>query len=74
MLIKYDESELEAAILNAVFGYIESPYDAQMVQSALGDTGFGDGEELSAYQTQRTEYHQDKRLNLQTGARITLIP
>jgi capsid protein len=36
MLIKYDESELEAAILNAIFGaYIESPYDAQMVSSAL---------------------------------------
>lgn len=73
MLIKYDESELEAAILNAIFGaYIESPYDAQMVSSALGDTGggFGDGEELSAYQTQRTEYYQDKRLNLQNGARI----
>ncbi len=49
---------------------LKSPYDAQMVQSALGDTGFGDGEELSAYQTQRTEYYQDKRLNLQTGARI----
>lgn len=72
MLIKYDESELEAAILNAIFGaYIESPYDAQMVSSALGDAaGFGDGEELSAYQTQRTEYYQDKRLNLQNGARI----
>ncbi|HHR5701175.1 TPA: phage portal protein [Klebsiella michiganensis] len=71
MLIKYDESELEAAILNAIFGaYVESPYDAQMVSSALGDTGFGDGNELSAYQTQRTEYYQDKRLNLQNGARI----
>ncbi|MDI3221433.1 phage portal protein [Klebsiella michiganensis] len=70
MLIKYDESELEAAILNAIFGaYVESPYDAQMVSSALGDTGFG-GDELSAYQTQRTEYYQDKRLNLQNGARI----
>lgn len=71
MLIKYDESELEAAILNAIFGaYVESPYDAQMVSSALGDTGFGNGDELSAYQTQRTEYYQDKRLNLQNGARI----
>ncbi|STZ12045.1 phage portal protein [Morganella morganii] len=74
MLIKYDESELEAAILNAIFGaYIESPYDAQMVASALGDTmdaGFNDGAELSAYQAQRTEYYQDNRLNLQNGARI----
>ncbi len=71
MLIKYDESELEAAVLNAIFGaYIESPYDSQMVSSALGDGGDLTGDELSAYQTQRTEYYQDKRLNLQNGARI----
>lgn len=37
MLIKYDQSELEAAILNAVFGaYITSPYDPQMVEAAMG--------------------------------------
>ncbi|QTL41011.1 phage portal protein [Xenorhabdus budapestensis] len=71
MLIKYDESELEAAILNAIFGaYIESPYDSQMVASALGDNGDFSGNELSAYQTQRVEYYEDKRLNLQNGARI----
>ncbi|WP_139838935.1 phage portal protein, partial [Xenorhabdus vietnamensis] len=71
MLIKYDQSELEAAILNAIFGaYIESPYDSQMVASALGDTGDISGDELSAYQTQRAEYYEDKRLNLQNGARI----
>ncbi|WP_145956690.1 phage portal protein, partial [Xenorhabdus budapestensis] len=71
MLIKYDESELEAAILNAIFGaYIESPYDSQMVASALGDNGDFSGNELSAYQTQRAEYYEDKRLNLQSGARI----
>lgn len=71
MLIKYDQSELEAAILNAIFGaYIESPYDSQMVASALGDTVDSSGDELSAYQTQRAEYYEDKRLNLQNGARI----
>jgi capsid protein len=38
MLVKYDESELEAAILNAIFAaYIESPYDPEMVQAALGE-------------------------------------
>src|SRR5260363_116602 len=37
MLIKYDSTELEAAIVNAIFGaYIESPYDPQLVEEALG--------------------------------------
>jgi capsid protein len=37
MLVKYDQSELEAAILNAIFAaYIESPYDSEMVQAAMG--------------------------------------
>jgi capsid protein len=39
MLVKYDQSELEAAILNAIFAaYIESPYDPEMVQAAMGKT------------------------------------
>lgn len=48
MLVKYDQSELEAAILNAIFAaYIESPYDPEMIQSALGEN-FEEG--LGAYQ------------------------
>lgn len=59
MLIKYDSSELEAAIINAIFAaYIKSPYDQQMVQEALQ----ADGTEmmaLGAYQDMRGEWHHD---------------
>ncbi|MCW0353953.1 phage portal protein [Pantoea ananatis] len=74
MLIKYDQSELEAAILNAVFGaYVTSPYDPEMVQSALGENY--DDTALGTYQDGRTEFHKDRRISLQNGVRLpTLYP
>ncbi|WGL97918.1 phage portal protein [Arsenophonus sp. aPb] len=72
MLIKYDQSELEAAILNAIFGaYIESPYDPQMVESALGENF--DDTQLGAYQGGRLEFHKDRRITLQNGARMPIM-
>ncbi|PXX49382.1 phage portal protein [Aquitalea magnusonii] len=70
MLVKYDSTELDAAIINAVFGaYIESPFDSEFVEQALGG-----GDELNAYQAGRNEFHGDRRLSL-AGARIpTLFP
>ncbi|SQC51328.1 phage portal protein, lambda family [Klebsiella pneumoniae] len=72
MLVKYDESELEAAILNAIFAaYIESPYDPEMVQAALGENF--DDTSLGAYQDGRIEFHKDRRLTLQNGARMPIM-
>jgi len=69
MLAKYDATELDAAILNAVFGaYIESPYDPAMVQDALD----GEGDEIGAYQDGRAEFHQDRKLTL-SGARLPIL-
>ncbi len=71
MLTRYDQSELEAAILNAVFGaYITSPYDDQMVEAALDSSG---ETPLGAYQDLRVEFHNDRRLSLQTGARMPIL-
>ncbi|WP_289992221.1 phage portal protein [Photorhabdus laumondii] len=71
MLIKYDQSELEAAILNAIFGaYIESPYDPALVEAALGES---EDENLGAYQQGRVEFHNDRRLSLQNGARLPIL-
>lgn len=57
MLIKYDSTELDAAIINAIFAaYIESPFDGEMVQEALDD-----GERLGAYQDMRREYHEERK-------------
>src|SRR3984957_1999039 len=54
MLIKYDGTELDAAIINSIFAaYVESPFDREMVQEALDD-----GDHLNAYQQQRTDFHR----------------
>jgi len=60
MLIKYDGTELDAAIVNAIFGaYVESPFDQEMVADALGG-----GEAGSAYQDMRSEFHGGNRVML----------
>lgn len=59
MLAQYDRVELQAAIVNAIFGaYIESPFDTEDVQAAMQD----DEGQLSTYQKLRNEFHQDSRL------------
>lgn len=68
MLIKYDEVELESSILNAVFGaYITSPYDPGLFADSLQT------DDVLAYQDMRTEYHDDKRISLQSGARMPIL-
>lgn len=53
MLAKYDSTELDAAIINAIFGaYVESPFDPEMVQDALGGN-----ERMSRYQQAQAEFH-----------------
>ena len=67
MLIKYDEVELEASILNAVFGaYVTSPYDPRLFEDGLRD-------DVLDYQDMRTDFHNDNRLSLQSGARIPIL-
>jgi lambda family phage portal protein len=68
MLIKYDGTELDAAIINAIFGaYIESPFDPSMVGEALGE-----GEELGQYQNERAEFHGETKIKL-GGARMPIL-
>ncbi|WP_281700951.1 phage portal protein [Acetobacter malorum] len=69
MLIKYDGSELDAAIINAIFaGYIESPYDQDMVAEALE----GGDDSLGAYQDGRIAFHQNRNINL-NGSRLPIL-
>ncbi len=77
MLIKYDATELESAIVNAIFSaYVESPFDSQFVEDALGDCI-----ELKGYQKLRSEFHDARRLmlggvripTLFTGEKITTV-
>lgn len=68
MLIKYDGTELDAAIINAIFAaYIESPFDRELVGEALDD-----GEQLNTYQKTRTEFHQGNKIVL-GNARLPIM-
>ncbi|WP_264786251.1 phage portal protein, partial [Gluconobacter cerinus] len=70
MLIKYDGTELDAAIVNSIFGaYVESPYDQEMVADALG-AGGGDG--VMAYQDVRSAFHEENRVML-GGVRMPML-
>lgn len=69
MLIKYDGSELDAAIINAIFAaYIESPFDHEMTAEA-----FDDGEKLGFYQQGRKDFHEGEKSLTLGGARIPIL-
>lgn len=60
MLIKYDGTELDAAIINSFFAaYIESPFDGELVEEALQGT-----DKVSAYQRERSMYHKERGVQM----------
>lgn len=68
MLVKYDSTEMDAAIINSIFAaYVESPFDRELVGEALDD-----GEHLNAYQQGRKEFHDDSKIML-GNARIPVL-
>jgi lambda family phage portal protein len=70
MLIKYDSTELDAAIINAFFAaYIQSPFDPDLVEEALAGT-----DKVSAYQRERAAYHEDRRIRLGDAGMTQLYP
>lgn len=71
MLARYYGIELQAATIAATFGtYVTSPYDPALVQDALD----GGGDELTAYQSIRSDFAKERPPML-SGARIpTLAP
>lgn len=71
MLDRYDATELQAAITNAVFGlYVTSPFDSDFVREAMAPTGDEEqGFDLGAYQNMRMAYHEKADLTL-GGVRI----
>ncbi len=73
MLAKMDATELDAAVVNAMFGaYIESPFDHDLVAESIGDAAPDDI--LSGYQTQRADWHEERKVML-GGVRLpTLFP
>ncbi|PMQ04170.1 hypothetical protein DyAD56_15895 [Dyella sp. AD56] len=60
MLAKMDSVELDAAVINSMFGaYLESPFDPQLLEQAVGDST-----DFSKYQDERSAYHNDRRTML----------
>ncbi|HFO4903664.1 TPA: phage portal protein, partial [Escherichia coli] len=67
MLIKYDQVELEAAIINAMFGFfITSPYDPKLTEDLMSDA-----EVINGYQDARMKYHDTNRISM-SGVRIPI--
>lgn len=64
MLIKYDGTELDAAIVNAIFAaYIESPMDPQLVKEAMGaGEGVDEDFSLNGYQQDRMAWGRENGL------------
>lgn len=72
MLAKYDETELDAAIVNAIFGaYVESPFDPSMVEDAMG-TSVADSNPLNLYQDSRANFHSNGKI-LAGGVRVPIL-
>lgn len=70
MLAKMDSVELDAAVINSMFGaYLESPFDHQLMEDAVGDNV-----DLNRYQAQRADFHSEKRTMLGEIKIPTLFP
>jgi len=70
MLAKYDAVELDAAIINSIFGaYIESPFDPQLVEQAIGESS-----DLNAYQDSRKDFHDERKTMLGESRLPILFP
>ncbi|WP_346730422.1 phage portal protein [Caballeronia sp. dw_19] len=70
MLIKYDGTELDAAIINAIFGaYIESPFDDEFASEALEDS-----DRLKTYSDHRAEFHADRKMRIGDARISHLFP
>lgn len=72
MLIKYDGTELDAAIINAIFAaYVKSPYDPQMVEEAM-NAGPQGPDSFGAYQDFRNEYWEGRNVPI-GDSRVTML-
>jgi lambda family phage portal protein len=75
MLAQYDRVEVQAAMVNAIFGaYITSPFDPKDVQDALDEGEDDTIGRLSRYQEMRSEFHRDRRLMAGDVRMPTLYP
>lgn len=66
MLDRYDATELQAAITNAVFGlYVTSPFDSDFVREALAPSGEEGDVSFDSYQAGRIAYHEKADIRME---------
>jgi lambda family phage portal protein len=71
-LSRYDEAELQAALINAVMAaIIESPFDHEQLKEALDG---GEIEEMSKYQEARLNFYEDTPIQLGGAKTIFTYP
>lgn len=71
MLGRYDEAELQAAILNAVLAaFITSPNDPEQIAAAMGGDESGDA--ISNYNQTRLDWHRDAPISL-PGVKVNFL-
>jgi len=69
MLDRYDKSELQAALLNAVLAAaFESPMDSELLFDSISEKS------LNEYQTLRSDYHKEKGLTINGVTVPALFP
>lgn len=72
MLVKYDSTELDSAIINSIFGaYISSPFDRELVAEAVSD---GESGAFAGYQGQRVDWHDESKIMLGNSRIPVLFP
>ena len=72
MLVKYDSTELDAAIVNAIFAaYVKSPQDPQMIEEALAAGDNKDATSLGMYQDMRNDHWRDGNRQLLSDVQMT---
>lgn len=60
MLFRADTAEVDATILNSIFGaWLESPFDREFAEET-----FNAGDSIGGYQTARADYHADARIRI----------
>ncbi|WP_428492153.1 phage portal protein [Rhodopila sp.] len=74
MLSRYDATELDAAVINAIFAaYVRSPYDPKMIEAGLSSEGV-DTDGLGEYQGMRADYWHNKRALIGDAQMTHLFP
>lgn len=74
-LTRYDETELQAAIVNAIFAaYIRTPLDADSFAATFGGGGLAGNNVLDKVISSQVDYHEKANIHLNGARLVHLMP